>query len=177
MAEIPKSWVVYGAAGLVALMFVTGLVVVFTIRPPEGPPAQPTDPARGFAFPDAGAKTPGERILQGADQAFLTGYYPTALKFYKDFELRYAGSDAYDAQAPRIWDRMIECDRRSPEKDSTLKEYVAARKGLTDEWNLLKSRPRPESKVELQAFAAKLPPEDGRRSILEGWLVLPPGPK
>jgi hypothetical protein len=176
MAEIPKSWVVYGAAGVVGLVLLTGLVVVLTLRPDE-PKPDSSEPKGAFVFPDSGSKGPGERILQGADQAFETKYFPTALKFYRDFELRYAGTEAYDSHVPKVWDQMIASDRASSERDPTLPEYVSRRRELHEEWKRLKARPRGEARDDLQKFAAKLPPEDGRRAIIEGWLAEPAGNK
>jgi hypothetical protein len=170
VAEIPKSWVVYGAAGVVGLVLLTGLVVVLTLRPVEQGTGT-SEPVREFVFPDSGTKGPGERILQGANLAFETKYFPTALKFYKDFELRYAGSEAYEAHIPKVWDQMIASDQASPQRDPTLPEYVSQRRGLHDEWKRLKARPRGEARDDLRKFAAKLPPEDGRRAIVEGWLA------
>ena len=152
------------------LVFLTGLVVVLTLRPEEQK-AETPDPGRSFVFPDSGSKGPGERILQGADQAFETQYFPTALKFYKDFELRYAGTEAYEAHIPQVWDRMIASDRASSERDPTLPQYVTTRRGLHDEWKRLRARPRGEAKEDLRKFASKLPPDDGRRAIVESWLA------
>lgn len=176
MVEIPKSWIVYGAAGVVGLLLLMGLGLVMTLRPEE-PGPQTGEPRREFIFPDTGTKGPGEKILQGADQAFETKYFPTALKFYRDFDLRYAGTEAYEAQSSRVWDRMIASDRLSPERDPTLPEYVQARRGLQEEWKRLAARPRGGAREDLRTYAAKLPSGDGRRSIIEGWLSEAPEPK
>src|SRR4051812_217634 len=53
------------------------------------PSKLPPSPSPSVEAPPV-AKDPGEKILEGADRAFQTGYYETALMFYKDFELRYA---------------------------------------------------------------------------------------
>jgi hypothetical protein len=169
MTERQKSWIVYGSAAAVGLLLVGGLVVMFTLRRPVS--AAPIDePKKGFVFPESDAKSPGEKILQGADQAFETKYFPTALKFYKDFDLRYAGTEAYEARVPAVWDRMRASDAASPDKDRELPEYLKVRKELHEEWKRLTARPRAEAKEDLQKFAGKLPRDDGRRAIIDGWL-------
>lgn len=121
------------------------------------------------------AKDPGEKILEGADRAYDTGYYETALMFYKDFELRYAGSETYDRHAIRVFERMHTSAAKMPKKDETLPAYVEGRRKAGDEWKRLKpqmtSPPTEASKAELSKYRDGLPPRDGRRALIDAWLA------
>lgn len=118
---------------------------------------------------------PGQKILDGADGAFRAEMYPTALKFYKDFELRYAGTEIYDRNLTRLWERIHSSHAMSPKEkqEPDLPAYLDARRKLADEWKkikpLVEAAPTPESRAEAEKFLEKLPPQDGRRKILEPW--------
>src|SRR5262245_23157930 len=53
------------------------------IPAPSPTPVQGTPPPASTPL-GTGAPNPGEKILEGADRAFRSEMYPTALKFYKD---------------------------------------------------------------------------------------------
>lgn len=133
------------------------------IAAPTAPPVEAPPPA----------KDPGEKILEGADRAFDTAYYETALMFYKDFELRYAGTETYDRHAIRVWERMHTSGAKMKKKDETLPAYLDARRKATDDWKRLKpltaSAPTEASKAELLKFRDSLPERDGRRAIIDAW--------
>ena len=118
---------------------------------------------------------PGQKILDGADGAFKAGMFPTALKFYKDFELRYAGSDVYDRNLTRLWERIHSSNASSPKdkQEPDLPAYLETRRKLADEWKRLKpltdAAPTPESKAEIEKFLQSLPAQDGRRRIIDEW--------
>ncbi|HLY09017.1 MAG TPA: hypothetical protein VKW04_06910 [Planctomycetota bacterium] len=119
------------------------------------------------------AKDPGEKILEGADRAFETAFYETALKFYKDFELRYAGSATYDRNVLRVFERIHTSGAKMPKKDDTLPAYLDARRKAADEWTRLKpllaSPPTDQSRAELQKYQGTLPPLDGRKALIDAW--------
>jgi len=121
---------------------------------PKGPPEPP---------PAAAPKDPGERILDGADGAFKAGYYETALMFYKDYDLRYAGSASYADRAPRIWELIRTSSTMSGKPDPALPAYLEERKRLHEEWQKLPAGAGDEVRKYLEA----LPPKDGRRAPLE----------
>lgn len=127
------------------------------------------------------AKDPGEKILEGADRAFETGFYETALMFYKDFELRYAGTETYDRNALRVFERIHTSGAKMPKKDDTLAAYLDARRKAADDWTRLKPRlasaPTEESRAELRKYLDGLPPRDGRRTPVETWLSSQGGEK
>jgi hypothetical protein len=127
------------------------------------------------------AKDPGEKILEGADRAYETEYYETALKVYKDFELRYAGSETYDRHAIRIFERIHTSAAKMNKKDETLPAYLDARRKAADEWKRLKpflaSAPTDSSRAELRKYMESLPPLDGRRTIIGDWLASTGGEK
>src|SRR6185503_12871301 len=72
---------------------------------------------------------PGQKILDGADGAFRAEMYPTALKFYKDFELRYAGTETYDRNLTRLWERIHSSHAMSPKdkQEPDLPAYLETR--------------------------------------------------
>jgi hypothetical protein len=120
------------------------------------------------------ARDPGEKIIEGADRAFDTGFYETALMFYKDFELRYAGTPIYDLNALRVFERIHTSGAKMPKKDETLPAYLDARRKAADEWKrlqpLMASAPTDASRAELRKYLDSLPPRDGRRTLIETWL-------
>ena len=130
-------------------------------RPPVEAPPPTTDP--------------GQKILDGADGAFKAGMYPTALKFYKDFELRYAGTDVYDRNLTRLWERIHTSHASSPKdkQEPDLPAYLDARRKLADELKRLKPltdlAPTPESRAQIDPFLQSLPGQDGRRKIIDAW--------
>jgi len=121
------------------------------------------------------AKDPGEKILEGADRAFETEYYETALMFYRDFELRYAGTETYDRHARRVFERIHTSAAKMTKKDETLPAYLESRRRAADEWKRLRpflsAAPTESSRAELQKYLEGLPPKDGRRSIIAAWLT------
>jgi hypothetical protein len=133
-------------------------------------PAPAPEPAQGAPPP---ATNPGEKILEGADRAFQKEMYETSLKFYKDFELRYAGTEVYDRNLTRIWERIHTSGAKMPKKDPDLPAYLEARRKLAGEWKriqpLLEAPPTDESKAEVEKFAASLPPADGRLKRIDPW--------
>jgi len=165
---------------------IVGLIVYWVSRKkaPEkagGVPAVDPTPKRDVvaAKPQVAAppptNDPGQKILDGADGAFRAEMYPTALKFYKDFELRYAGSEAYDRNLTRLWERIHSSHAMSPKdkQEPDLPAYLETRRKLADEWKKLKplteAAPTPESRAEVEKFLEKLPPQDGRRKIVDAW--------
>jgi hypothetical protein len=127
------------------------------------------------------AKDPGEKILEGADRAYDTEYYETALKAYKDFELRYAGSETYDRHAIRVFERIHTSAAKMKKKDETLPAYLDERRKAADGWKRLKpllaASPSDPSRAELRKYMESLPPQDGRRSIIDAWLSSSGGEK
>ncbi|HVR86739.1 MAG TPA: hypothetical protein VMU54_20620 [Planctomycetota bacterium] len=127
------------------------------------------------------AKDPGEKILEGADRAYDTGFYETALMFYKDFELRYAGSETCDRNALRVFERIHTSGAKMPKKDETLSAYLDARRKAADEWKRLKpllaTPPTDPSRAELVKYRDGLPPRDGRRAPIDAWLSSSGGEK
>ena len=165
MAVKSKSlYVVAGAVAVFAALLAYGWFVVRSPKDgprenpaanaPKGPPPPP---------PAAAPKDPGERILDGADGAFKAGFYETALKFYLDYDLRYAGSDAYADRAPRIWEMIRTTATMSGKAELAPPGYVEERKRLHEEWLKLPAGPGDEVKKYLES----LPPKDGRRAPLE----------
>jgi hypothetical protein len=147
------------------------------VQDPIEPPAAPSK-IQPAASPSVEAppvaKDPGEKILEGADRAFQTGYYETALMFYKDFELRYAGTETYDRNAIRVFERIHTSAAKMPKKDETLPAYLDARRKAADEWKRLKPQlaaaPTDAGRAELKKYEDALPPRDGRRAIIDAWL-------
>jgi hypothetical protein len=149
-----------------------------SIRPEPGdaPPApaklQPA-PSPSVEAPPV-AKDPGEKILEGADRAFQTGYFETALMFYKDFELRYAGTPTYDRHAIRIFERIHTSGASMKKKDETLPAYLAARRKAAEDWKRLKpllaAPPTDAGRAEVRAYEDALPQRDGRRALIDAWL-------
>lgn len=127
------------------------------------------------------AKDPGEKILEGADRAFQTGYFETALMFYKDFELRYAGTETYDRNSMRVFERIHTSGASMKKKDETLPAYLDSRRKATEEWKRLKpllaAAPTDQSRVDLKKYEDALPPRDGRRAVIDAWLSPEPGEK
>lgn len=120
------------------------------------------------------ASNPGEKILEGADKAYETEFFETALMFYKDFELRYAGTETYDRNAIRVFERIHTSAAKMPKKDETLPAYLDARRKAADEWKRLKPQiaaaPTDAGRAELKKYEDALPPRDGRRAIIDAWL-------
>jgi hypothetical protein len=148
------------------------------VQDPIEPP--PVAPAKIQAAPSASveappvAKDPGQKILEGADGAYDRGMFETALKFYKDFELWYAGSETYDRNANRVFERIHTSGARMPKKDETLPAYIDSRRKAAEEWKRLKpliaAPPTDASRAELRKYEDALPPRDGRRALVDAWL-------
>lgn len=143
---------------LVALLVVIGITAA--ILNPKGRPAPVPVPAPPTL---TGLEGAAQKILTGADRAFEKDFIKTALDFYRDFELRYAGSAVYDANVPRIWERMMICHEKLGNTDDTLYRFVDQRNKLQIRWLQLKAAP---PGPERQAFLEALPPGDGRRALL-----------
>jgi hypothetical protein len=176
---------------ILAVLVVLGLVLYFvatrkseTRREAEGSPVDPApggkpEPRERPAGPKGSVEAPppsndpGQKILEGADNAFKNGWFDAALKFYKDFELRYAGTEVYDRNITKVWERIHTSGASMPKKDETLPAYLDSRRKLADEWKrikpLLGAAPTAESKAELQKFFNALPPADGRLKLIEAW--------
>ena len=169
---------------VLVLFLVIGLIVYWVSRKKEpqkaGTVADPAPqkevaPSKPAVQAPPPVTDPGQKILDGADGAFRAEYYPTALKFYKDFELRYAGTDVYDRNLTRLWERIHSSNALSPKdkQDPELPAYLDARRKLADEWKKLKpltdAAPTPESRAEVEKFLEKLPPQDGRRKVIDAW--------
>jgi len=171
------------AASVVLIMAVILYWVTRRKEPQKEVPGNVVDPApRREAVPQKQSveappptSDPGQKILEGADGAFKVGQYPTALKFYKDFELRYAGSEVYDRNITQVWGRIHSSNAMSPKdkQEPDLQAYLEARRKLADEWKKLKpltaAPPTAESKAEVEKFLQSLPPTDGRRKIIDAW--------
>jgi hypothetical protein len=161
--------VVLGSAGFVAILLFGGLAFVLTRK---GPPLElETAPPPPPPSSDSEEKNPGEKILRGADRAYETKYFETALKFYKDFDLRYAGTDTYQAHVPQVWEKMRACDLAMPQRDAGLPAYLEERQKLDVEWWRLRERRLPDAREELRKFLDRLPPGDGRRALVEAQLA------
>ncbi|RPH51907.1 MAG: hypothetical protein EHM91_00750 [Planctomycetota bacterium] len=138
------------------------------VEPPRPPAAVPIE-----APPPT--NDPGQKILDGADGAFKRQMFPTALMFYKDFELRYAGSEVYDRQITLVWERIHTSNAQCPpqQQEADLAVYLDKRRKLADQWKRLKPLlavpPTAETKAELEKFQESLPPMDGRRKIIDAW--------
>lgn len=121
------------------------------------------------------AQDPGSKILEGADGAFKKGYFETALMFYKDFELRYAGSEIYDQNAIKVFERIHSSAASSEKKDPDLPSYLDTRRRVYEEWKQLRAKVAGSSaealKAELQKYRDALPAKDGRRAVIDGWLA------
>lgn len=120
------------------------------------------------------ARDPGEKILEGADNAYDKEFWDTALKFYKDYELWYAGSEGCDRNQVRVFERMHTSGAKMPKKDETLPAYIAGRRKAADEWKRLKpltqSPPTADSRAELKKYRDGLPEKDGRIATIDAWL-------
>jgi len=148
-------------------------IVQDPIEPPVAPSKIQSAPSPSVEAPPV-AKDPGEKILEGADRAFQTGYFETALMFYKDFELRYAGTETYDRNANKVYERIHTSGASMTKKDETLPAYIGARRKAAEEWKRLKPQlgaaPTDASRAELKKYEDSLPPRDGRRAIIDAWL-------
>jgi hypothetical protein len=149
-------------------------IVQDPIEPPPVVPAKiQAAPSPSVEAPPA-AKDPGEKILEGADRAYQTGYFETALMFYKDFELRYAGTETYDRHAMRVFERIHTSGGKMPKKDETLPAYIDGRRKAAEEWKRLKpliaAPPTDASRAELRKYEDALPPRDGRCALIDAWL-------
>jgi hypothetical protein len=137
--------------------------------PPGDPRPAPRDPVP--APPPSGS--PGDKILEGADRAYQKGMFETSLKFYKDFELRYAGTEVYERNITRVWERIHSSGAQMPKKDETLAEYLQTRRKLADDWKrikpLLDAPPSAEAKADVQKYADALPEGDGRLKLIDAW--------
>jgi hypothetical protein len=120
------------------------------------------------------AKDPGEKILEGADKAYETEFYETALMFYKDFELRYAGTETYDRHQIRVFERIHTSAAKMAKKDESLPAYLDGRRKAADEWKRLKpltaAAPTEQSRADLKKYRDGLPPRDGRIAVIDAWL-------
>ena len=160
---------------VLAAVLVIGIIVYWVSRRKD-PPNETVDPApqREVAPPKPADQAPpsthdpGQKILDGADGAFKAEMYPTALKFYKDFELRYAGTEVYDRNLTRLWERIHSSNASLPKdkQDPDLPAYLEGRRKLADEWKKL--QPLTDA-AEVDNFAKKLPPQDGRRKVIDAW--------
>jgi hypothetical protein len=175
------------AANSKSLYLVGGAVVVFGLllaygwfvarSPKEGPRENPAAqaPKTGQAPPappeKPEAKDPGERILEGAERAFKTGFYGTAFKFYKDYDLRYAGSPGYAGNAPRVWELMRTSNTMSDKPEPDLDAWLEARRRLHEEWQKLPAGDGEETRAALKKHLESLPPLDGRKLLLEERLA------
>ena len=143
------------------------------VEPPRPPAA--ADPPKGTIEAPPPSNDPGQKILDGADGAFQRKMFPTALMFYKDFELRYAGTEVYDRTITLVWERIHTSNAQCPpqQQEADLPAYLQKRRKLADEWKRLKPRmtvpPTAESKAELEKFQESLPPMDGRRKLIDAW--------
>lgn len=171
---------------VLAAVLVIGILVYWVSRKKEpqkdsgGPVVDPAPrrevaPARPADQAPPAPMDPGQKILEGADGAFRAEMYPTALKFYKDFELRYAGTEVYDRNLTRLWERIHSSNALTPKdkQDPELPAYLDARRKLADEWKKLKpltdAPPTPESRAEVEKYLEKLPAQDGRRKAIDAW--------
>ena len=143
---------------------------------PDPAPEAPRPPApKATVEPPPPTDDPGQKILDGADGAFRREMFPTALMFYKDFELRYAGSDVYERHETLLWERIHTSNAKCPpqQQEADLPLYLEKRRKLAEEWKRLKPRmtvpPSAEAKTELDKFLESLPPMDGRRKIIDAW--------
>lgn len=161
--------VVVGSGVLVALLLLGGGVWVFT-RKEALPPVESFQPPPPVPA-ELDDKSPGEKILLGADRAFQTKYFETALKFYKDYDLRYAGTDSYDAHVPGLWEKMRAAEAAMTPRAAGFAEYLAGRIQLDSEWKKLRARPAAEAQEDLKKFLARLPEQDGRRALIESRLA------
>jgi len=148
-------------------------IVPEPVEPPETPAKMQPARSPSVEAPPV-AKDPGEKILEGADRAFQTGYFETALMFYKDFELRYAGTATYDRHAIRVFERIHTSGASMEKKDPTLAAYLETRRKAAEDWKRLKpllaAPPTDANRPELKAYADALPPRDGRRALIDAWL-------
>lgn len=165
MAMQSKS--LYLVVGAVAVFAALGAYFWFVARSPkDGPrenPAAQAPKGPPAPAPASAPKDPGERILDGADGAFKAGYYETALKFYLDYDLRYAGSASYAERAPRIWEQIRTSATMSGKGELAPPGYVEERKRLHEEWQTLPAG----AGDEVRKYLDSLPPKDGRRAPLE----------
>jgi hypothetical protein len=165
-----------------AVVVVMGLVLYWvatrpraTKQDPGAAPPAPAAPPRGTVEAPPPSSDPGQKILDGADGAFQRKMFPTALMFYKDFELRYAGSDVFERNETLVWERIHTSNAQCPpqQKEADLAAYLDKRRKLADEWRRLKplmtEPPTAESKTAVEKFQDTLPPMDGRRKIIDAW--------
>jgi hypothetical protein len=170
---------------VLAALVVLGLLLYrVSSRPRETPPNAAPEPPSPYETRPAGprdsapaapppASSPGDKILEGADGAFRRGMFETSLKFYKDFELRYAGTEVYDRNITKVWERIHTSNASMAKKDETLPAYLETRRRLADEWKrikpLLDAPPGAESKEQVRKYAESLPAGDGRLKIIDAW--------
>jgi len=168
------------ALGVFVVVGVILYLVAIKGRKPDAPleppaPQQPQPQPRGTVEAPPPTNDPGSKILEGADRAFQVGQFPAALKFYKDFELRYAGTDVWERSLTHVWERLHTSNASSPknQQEPDLAAYIDARRKLADEWKRLKplaqAAPTDESRAEIEKYLNTLPPADGRRKILDAW--------
>ena len=160
---------------LVFIGVILYLVAVKGRKPDPTPEPPPRPQPKGTVEAPPPTNDPGAKILEGADGAFKVGQFPTALKFYKDFELRYAGTEVYDRNLNHVWERLHTSNASSPKdkQDPDLAAYLDARRKLADEWKRLKpltdAAPTAESRAEIEKYLNTLPPMDGRRKVIDAW--------
>ena len=144
-------------------------------KPDPAPEPAPRPQPKGAVDAPPQTNDPGSKILEGADGAFRAGQFPTALKFYKDFELRYAGTEVWERNLNLVWERLHTSNASSPKdkQEPGLAAYIDARRKLADEWKRVKplvdATPTTESRAEVEKFLNSLPPMDGRRKIIDAW--------
>lgn len=167
---------------VLAVLVVMGLVVYWVSRKGRdtGPAPEPAStPQAAAPRPTVQAPPPthdpGQKILDGAEGAFQNKMFPTALMFYKDFELRYAGTEVYDRNITMVWERIHTSNASSPKEkqEAELPAYLEKRRKLADEWKRLKpllaAPPSDDARAQLLKFMDGLPPTDGRRKAIDAW--------
>jgi hypothetical protein len=179
---------------VLAAVVILGLLLYFVAtrtRETRTDPAAPAAPPEPTQFKESRpsskeavqappvSKDPGEKILEGADGAFSREMFPTALMFYKDFELRYAGTEVYDRHITRVWERIHTSNAsiKQDKQESSLPAYLESRRKLAEEWKkvkpLMSGAPADQARAEVLKFQDSLPPLDGRRKVIEAWLAPP----
>jgi hypothetical protein len=99
--------------------------------------------------------------------------------FYKDFELRYAGTEVYDRNITRVWERIhtSNASMKKDKQEAELPAYLQSRRKLAEEWKrikpLLGGAASAETRAEVLKFQDSLPPPDGRRRVIDAWLAPP----
>jgi len=143
---------------------VPGMAVGTKIQPVPLPKVEAPPPARD----------PGEKILEGADGAYDKGMWETSLKFYKDFELWYAGTPTWTKNMIRVFERIHTSGAKMPKQDPELGQYLDARRRAAEDWRglqpFLAGPPTDVARLEVTKYLKTLPPKDGRIARIEAWL-------